>query len=181
MNENIVPATAEPRNLNDINSLVESHVDNFLFGEGLLTPGNAAAGLIVLDDGRYLCQLRSQIPGIYYPDHWGLFGGAVDLGERPEAALKRELQEELMLEVDNAEYFTEFTFDFSFCGMGQVWRRYYLVQYNSEKLNLLRLGEGREFRAFTTCEILRQSRLVPYDAFAIWLHATQQRSNKNKE
>ena len=102
--------------------------DYFLGGEGLLTPGNAAVGLIHLEDGRYLCQLRSKKPGIFYPDHWGLFGGAVDSGESAEAGLKRELREELALEIDNAEYFTEFTFDFSFRGLGTVWRRYYLLR-----------------------------------------------------
>ena len=148
--------------------------DNFLGGEVLLTPGNAAAALIVLDDGRYLCQLRSQIPGIFYPDHWGLFGGAIDPGESPEEGLKRELKEELALDINYAEYFTEFTFDFSFRGLGQVWRRYYLVTLKNSKLNLLRLGEGLEFRSFTAYELLRQPRVVPYDAFAVWLYETRQ-------
>ena len=35
------------------------------------------------------------------------------------------------------------------------------------------LGEGSEMRAFTAREILGLPRLVPYDAFAIWLDATQ--------
>ena len=147
--------------------------DNFLGGEGLLTPGNAAVAIIVLDDGRYLCQLRSQIPGIFYPDHWGLFGGAVNPGETPEDGLKRELKEELALDLNCAEYFTEFTFDFSFRGLGKVWRRFYIIHMNSDKLGLLRLGEGREFRAFSAREFMMQLRIVPYDAFAIWLHATQ--------
>ena len=127
--------------------------------------------MLVLDDGHYLCQLRSQIPGIFYPDHWGLFGGAVESGESPEAGLKRELQEELALEIRTAEYFTEFTFDFSFRGLGHVWRRYYLVMLESSQLNRLQLGEGREFRAFTATELLAQPRVVPYDAFAVWMHA----------
>ena len=145
----------------------------FLGGEGKLTPGNAVAGLIVLDDGRYLCQLRSQKSGIFYPDHWGLFGGAVEPGENAEAGLKRELQEELALAIGNAEYFTEFTFDFSFCGLGHVWRRYYLVMLDRNELYRLQLGEGRKFRVFTARELLAQPRVVPYDAFAVWLHATR--------
>ena len=145
----------------------------FLGGEGLLTPGNAAVGLIVLEDGRYLCQLRSQKPGIFYPDHWGLFGGEVEADENAEEGLKRELREELALEIDTAEYFTEFTFDFSFRALGQVWRRYYLVRFDSNELNQLRFGEGRELRVFTARELLTQPRVVPYDSFAVWLHATQ--------
>jgi len=147
--------------------------DYFGGGEGLLTPDNSAAGLIVLEDGRYLCQLRSQKSGIYYPDHWGLFGGAVDSGESAEAGLKRELNEELALAIGNAEYFTEFTFDFSFRGLGRVWRRYYLVRLDRNELSKLRLGEGRELRVFTARELLAQPRVVPYDAFAVWLHAIQ--------
>jgi len=166
-------------NLNGDAAASSSHIyDNmkrnfFLGGEGKLTPGNAVAGLIVLDDGRYVCQLRSQKSGIFYPDHWGLFGGAVDSGESAEAGLKRELREELALAIDSPEYFTEFTFDFSFRGLGHVWRRYYLVRLDNNELNRLQLGEGSELRAFTARELLTQSRVVPYDAFAIWLHATR--------
>ena len=160
--------------------------DYFLGGEGLLTPGNAAVGLIVLEDGRYLCQLRSQKPGIFYPDHWGLFGGAVDSGESAESGLKRELQEELALFAKYVDYFTEFTFDFSFRGLGRVWRRYYVVRLGSNELNRLRLGEGKELKVFNAPALLSQPRVVPYDAFAVWLHATQRlgvpmRSNNDAE
>jgi len=148
--------------------------DNFLGSEGLLSPSDAAVGLIHLDDGRYLCQLRSQLPRIFYPDHWGLFGGGVEPGETAEEALKRELWEELAFEVRDPVYFTEFTFDFPFRGLGVVWRRFYLVSLPAAKLPELRLGEGREMRAFTARELHMQQRVVPYDAFAVWLHATQQ-------
>ncbi len=45
---------------------------------------DAAAAIIFLDDGRYLMQHRDDKPGIFYPDHWGLFGGAIEPGEDPE-------------------------------------------------------------------------------------------------
>lgn len=118
-------------------------------------------------------QLRSQRPGIFYPGHWGLFGGAVDLGEDPDAALLRELKEELGLKVDNTSYFTEFTFDFSFRGLGVVSRRYYTVALAASRITELVLGEGTAMKAFTAHELLNMERVVPYDAFAIWLHATR--------
>ena len=142
-------------------------------GEGTLTPSNAAAGVIVFEDRRYLCQLRSQKAGIYYPGHWGLFGGEVEPGESAEEGLRRELQEELSLVIGNADYLTQFTFDFGFRGLGIVWRRYYVVRLASSELNQLRLGEGRELRTFTDRELFAQPRVVPFDAFAVWLHATQ--------
>jgi len=149
-------------------------VDEFLRGDGGLVPSNAVVGLIVVD-GAYLMQLRSQKAGIFYPGHWGLFGGAVDEGEHADAALVRELREELGIEVTGAEYFTEFSFDFGFCGRGQVWRRYYRIALTACEAEEMVLGEGSEMRAFVASDILVQPRLVPYDAFAIWLDATQRK------
>jgi len=50
---------------------------------------------ILHSDGKFLMQLRDNIPGIVYPGHWGLFGGHIELGESPESAIKRELFEEI--------------------------------------------------------------------------------------
>jgi 8-oxo-dGTP diphosphatase len=46
-------------------------------------------------DGRWLIQLRDEIPTIVAPGCWGLFGGHLDPGETPEQALRRELLEEI--------------------------------------------------------------------------------------
>ena len=46
-------------------------------------------------DGRWLMQLRDEIPTIVSPGCWGLFGGHLDPGETPEQALRRELLEEI--------------------------------------------------------------------------------------
>ena len=46
-------------------------------------------------DGRWLMQLRDDVPGIVGPGCWGLFGGHLEPGETPEQALRRELLEEI--------------------------------------------------------------------------------------
>lgn len=50
---------------------------------------------ILYSSDRFLMQLRDDIPGIFYPGHWGFFGGHLDPGETPEEAMKRELIEEI--------------------------------------------------------------------------------------
>src|SRR5262245_30846903 len=102
----------------------------FLGGEGRLQPADAAVALIVVgdDDERYLMQLRDDKPGIFYPGHWGVFGGAVDHGESPERTLRRELREELGLSAATLRYYTEFSFDFGFGGFGRFTRSYFEVQ-----------------------------------------------------
>ena len=50
---------------------------------------------ILYQDGKFLCQLRDDIPNIRYPGHWGLFGGHLEPEETPEVAVLRELKEEI--------------------------------------------------------------------------------------
>jgi 8-oxo-dGTP pyrophosphatase MutT (NUDIX family) len=54
---------------------------------------------ILEQDGRFLMQLRDDIPTILYPGVWGLFGGHLEKGEDPEIGLKREIKEEINYEV----------------------------------------------------------------------------------
>src|SRR5262245_25765419 len=94
-----------------------AELDNFLHSQAPLAVGDAAAALLVLEDGRYLLQLRDDLPHIWYPDHWGLFGGGVDHGEDAVAALRRELREELDLDMAEARPFVSFTFDLTPIGL----------------------------------------------------------------
>ena len=71
---------------------------NFLTSTLPLRASSAVAAIVVVDQDRHLMQLRDDIPGIWYPGHWGLFGGAFDTGEEEIAALRRELREELELQ-----------------------------------------------------------------------------------
>ena len=50
---------------------------------------------ILYRDGKFLLQLRDNIPGIVYPGCWGFFGGHIEPDETPEETVKRELQEEI--------------------------------------------------------------------------------------
>ena len=50
-------------------------------------------------DGRVVLQLRSDIESIANPNKWGLFGGHVEAGESPNAAMLREVEEELSIQL----------------------------------------------------------------------------------
>jgi 8-oxo-dGTP pyrophosphatase MutT (NUDIX family) len=145
-------------------------VDFFIGAEGPLVPAHAAAALIVVDNGQYLLQLRDQKSGIFFPGHWGLFGGAIEPGESSEAALHRELGEELGLFAATAKYVTDFSFKFG--RFGHIKRHYFEVAIQMSSLGGLKLQEGSKMCAFPISEILNLPRVVPYDSFAIWLHAS---------
>jgi 8-oxo-dGTP pyrophosphatase MutT (NUDIX family) len=144
----------------------------FVTAEADLDPVDAVAAIVTDFEGRYLMQHRDSLPQIFYPDHWGCFGGAVDAGEEPFQALQRELAEELELDARAAQVrlFTRFDFDFSPLGKGKVFRIYYEVRVGRAQQSGLRLHEGKEMRWFGGGELLTLQRVTPYDAFALWMH-----------
>lgn len=143
----------------------------------VLRPGDGVGAILLLEDGRYLLQRRDRIRGIFFPDHWGCFGGAIDVGETPEEALARELTEETALDASAlpVRYFSRFDFDLSFAGCGRIFRSFFEVRVSDAALALARLGEGREMRAFTAAEVLRLAPVTPYDGFGLWMHINQGR------
>lgn len=149
--------------------------DFFVTAEGPLRGCDAVAALLVLDDGRYVMQLRDAIPNIFYPDHWGCFGGAVDAKETPLAALQRELKEELEYSLESAKDFTRFEFDFSRLGQSKVYRVYFEVRVPSTAFRRFVLHEGAAVEAIAGADLLTRRRVTPYDAFAIWLHMSRRR------
>src|SRR5205085_1298230 len=111
---------------------------------GALTPADAAAAIICTKAGRYLLQQRDSIPTIFYPGHWGCFGGAMEEGETPLEALQRELHEELRLTQYQAQLFSRFRFSVEGAGIPALDRFYYEVRIEEDTLATLRLGEGRD-------------------------------------
>ncbi len=56
-------------------------------------------------EGKFLMQLRDNIPTILYPGLWGLFGGHMEAGETPEIAVEREVLEEIGYQFTNPQKF----------------------------------------------------------------------------
>ena len=142
-----------------------------------LVPGDAVAALIVTESG-YLLQLRDSIPGIFFPGAWGCFGGAVDEGESERDALCRELHEELSWQprADAVRVFSRFDFELGFAGLQPIWRVFYEVDASDAALAAMSLGEGAALQVVSANDILSGNLpIVPYDAFALWLHINRSR------
>jgi 8-oxo-dGTP pyrophosphatase MutT (NUDIX family) len=146
-----------------------------LTGHERLRPGDAVAALILVESDGYLMQRRDPRTDIWYPGHWGLFGGGIEPGEDPQTALARELAEELELELGQSEFFACFDFDLAGLQLKRYFRAYYLVPITRAIRARLVLHEGAEMRVFSGEEILQESRVTPYDSFALFLHYARAR------
>lgn len=69
-------------------------------------PNKEVVVILPYVDNKVLLQLRDIKEGIAFPGHWGFFGGAIDDGESPEDAAKRELIEEIGYEPANLYKFS---------------------------------------------------------------------------
>lgn len=63
--------------------------------------------LVVTDDGKLLLHHRDDVQGIPHPDCWAGFGGAVEEGEHVEAAVRREVREEIGVDVVDATFLVD--------------------------------------------------------------------------
>ena len=122
-----------------------------------------------------MLQLRDDKRGIFFPGHWGLFGGGVEAGEDPATALRRELQEELDIVVTDLRPVSRFDFDLAPMGLKKIYRAFFELRLPVTALASIRLGEGAAVEAFTREQVLTMQRLTPYDAFALWFHANETR------
>jgi 8-oxo-dGTP pyrophosphatase MutT (NUDIX family) len=152
--------------------------DLLLAAEEPLSVEDAVAAIICVATDGYLMQLRDARPDIWYPGHWGLFGGALEPGEDPVRALGRELHEELELDLEQAEFFARIDFDLGGLDLPRYYRSYYIVPISRAVEARLVLHEGAAKRVFSGPDILREPNVTPYDAFALFLHHARTRLGK---
>jgi mutator protein MutT len=133
-------------------------------------PEGAAAAIIVTPARRFLLQHRDAKPGIWFPDSWSLFGGAVERGETPSQAALRELNEEIGFVPQELRYFTQVAWDFAAWDLGIKLRYIFEVPITDAEVEQLELREGQAMRLFTADEVLREPRVTPYDSHALRMY-----------
>jgi 8-oxo-dGTP pyrophosphatase MutT (NUDIX family) len=131
---------------------------------------HVAAAVLVAEDGRYLMQLRDERPGLHLSGHWGLFGGSLEPGETPEAALRREIREELAHEVSGLQPLL--VSQHAIGPVRGVYRmHYFAVPFRLAELDRMVQSEGAGKALMTIAEIQRLERVAPWDLCALLIHA----------
>ncbi len=114
----------------------------------MVTNNTVLVAIAILEgEGKFLLQLRDDLPHILYPGHWGLFGGHIEPGETPEQGLKRELWEEISYEVVAPQLFRCYTGD-------QIVRYVYYSPLTVPVQNLIQ-KEGQDLALVAPDEIAR--------------------------
>lgn len=75
---------------------------------------------IICDEDKFLCLKRDISKYAYASYKWEFPGGKIEMGEKNEEALKREIKEELDLEIEIQNYF---------CGINYVYPDFELTMY----------------------------------------------------
>ncbi|NET25098.1 NUDIX hydrolase [Okeania sp. SIO1I7] len=100
---------------------------------------------ILYREGKFLLQLRDDIPGIAHPGKWAFFGGHIEPGETSEEAVKRELFEEISYVIDTV-------YEFGVYPDTNVVRHVFYAPLTVELKDLV-LGEGWDMGLLTPAEI----------------------------
>ena len=142
----------------------------YLF-KGKVKPDNAVCALLVYDK-KILLQKRDNKKNIFFPGHYGLFGGALNKGETKEKGLIREIKEELDIKVNikKLKYLTSLVLDFSRLGFKKYNRSFFVINLQKKEVKKIKLYEGEKKIWIKKREVYFKRKLVPYDAFAIWLY-----------
>jgi 8-oxo-dGTP pyrophosphatase MutT (NUDIX family) len=139
---------------------------------GLRSPPrkDVAAALLVDEAGRYLLQRRDSFEGLPMPGHWGVFGGGLEPGETPEAALRREVFEELSWH-PRAVFPVAVSAHAVWPGTPVLRKHFFLVPFHATDLAAMVQREGAGQGLFRIDEACRLERIVPWDLCGMLFHA----------
>ena len=102
---------------------------------------------IIHQNGKFLMQLRDDLPNILFPGHWGFFGGHLEPGEDADTGVRRELYEEIGYVPNTITLFESIEDD-------RVIRHFYQTEL-TVPVEDLELNEGQDIGLCTVADIQR--------------------------
>ena len=138
----------------------------------LATPprNDVVAAILVDETGRYLLQRRDDFVGLPMAGHWGCFGGAIEPGETPEQAMRRELVEELAWNAREMYPLAVAAFAV-WPGTPVLRKHFFVVPFRAEEAAAMVLGEGAALGFYAIAEACALERVVPWDLLGLMAHA----------
>lgn len=132
-------------------------------------PKNASA-VILYYKNKILLQYRSKNKQIFYPNHWGCFGGAKKNKETYLSCAAREVFEETNINFKKKKFTFFFKIKFFIKNSNKKFTRsFFFLEIDNIKnfKKEFRLNEGSNYNFFTNIQINKLLKLVPYDKYAI--------------
>jgi len=101
--------------------------------------------ILLNSDHKILLVLRDNKDSIPFPNTWNLLGGFIEKGESPEECIRREIREEIEIELGNINFFQKYT----------VYDREHYIFWKQIDLDLtqIKLNEGQRLAYFRKDEL----------------------------
>ncbi len=96
-------------------------------------------------NNQILLVLRDNKDSIPFPNTWNLLGGILENGESPEECIRREIREEIEIELGNINYFQKYN----------IYDREHYIFWKQIDLDLkqIKLNEGQRLAYFSKDEL----------------------------
>ena len=104
------------------------------------------------EQGKLVIQLRDAKPGLLFPTHWATLGGAIESGETPDEAMRRELEEEIE-PAPPVIYWRYFEHFYQVRGEKRMVANHVYTGHLPCSLEDIKLFEGQRLGAFAAHEI----------------------------
>ena len=121
---------------------------------------------IILKRKKYLLQLRDNKKNIFFPNYWGLFGGRLHMGEKYENCIRREIKEEINLNIKVVKKIV--SVNYSMIGLTKE-RDLNYYECFTKYFSDMKLFDGNKFKFFSFNEI-KSLKIIPMDYVAINAH-----------
>ncbi len=136
------------------------------------------SALLVTPDGKLVAQLRDDKPGLPYPNCWATLGGAIEPGEEPDAAIQRELIEEIEF-CPPMRFWRVFELDFPVFGAQVGSQVHAYIGRIDRDLASINLHEGQRLQAIGPDDVAQLS--FAYGLDAIFMEFFRQRPHMESQ